>query len=73
MRTREKFRSGDVVQLKSGGPSMSVKCYVYLLGAEESDMIYCQWFDDKGELKGGEFHENSLAKVDAQHDGKSRE
>lgn len=36
----QEFKVGDVVQLKSGGPNMTV----YAISAERK--IYCTWFHD---------------------------
>jgi uncharacterized protein YodC (DUF2158 family) len=51
------FQLGDRVQLRSGGPLMTV--------GEVSDdgSIWCEWFDSKGELKANSFKPHSLAKV----------
>lgn len=49
----EKFKSGDLVVLKSGGPEMTIKS-IY------SDEIVCQWFAGK-KLEQGRFAPESLA------------
>jgi uncharacterized protein YodC (DUF2158 family) len=36
-----KFKPGDTVRLKSGGPLMTVA------EIEENDFVRCAWFDDK--------------------------
>ena len=54
----EKFKVGDVVRLKSGGPSMTV-----LANEEDIDFIICQWFDGE-ELKDGSFSPESLDMVE---------
>jgi len=38
----EQFKPGDVVVLRSGGPSMTVECI------EEDGRVSCRWFDDQG-------------------------
>lgn len=48
------FKPGDVVQLKSGGPIMTVKFL------DEDGDIYCEWFDKKEELKGSRFTVHQL-------------
>jgi len=46
------FKIGDVVQLKSGGPLMTIN------SVEESE-YYCQWFVDN-KMNDGSFHRDSL-------------
>ena len=53
----EQIKEGDVVQLKSGGPSMTVE------SIEENGYLYCQWFTDK-KLRGETFNPNSLEKTE---------
>jgi uncharacterized protein YodC (DUF2158 family) len=49
------FKAGDVVQLKSGGPQMTVSSLL------ANDRGYrCQWFDSKHELKTGNFMEGEV-------------
>ncbi|MDN8559321.1 YodC family protein [Citrobacter werkmanii] len=50
----DKFKGGEVVQLKSGGPVMTVSHY-----SASSETYVCQWFD-KNDLKASKFPENSL-------------
>ncbi|MGO9571979.1 MAG: YodC family protein [Desulfomonilaceae bacterium] len=50
------FKIGDVVQLKSGGPHMTV----YKV---DEDEIYTQWFDEKNKQQAGVFVEAVLDKV----------
>ena len=38
------FKAGDVVKLKSGGPTMTVK-QVGKFGYDEHESAECQWFD----------------------------
>ncbi len=47
---------GDRVQLKSGGPVMTVG------EVSSDDSLWCQWFD-KGELKANSFNPRVLVKV----------
>lgn len=53
-RMANKFNDGDVVQLKSGGPLMTIARY-----SERLSAYRCQWFD-KNELSTEHFPENSL-------------
>jgi uncharacterized protein YodC (DUF2158 family) len=41
MSTTQKFKIGDAVQHKSGGPRMIVKGYE----PQGSDQVVCEWFD----------------------------
>lgn len=50
------FKPGDVVTLKSGGPSMTIRWVEAADGVEEA---YCEWFVD-AEQKGGRFATTSL-------------
>lgn len=47
------LKVGDVVQLKSGGPKMTVSQYPFktISGVENKDQVECRWFDDKNQLK----------------------
>lgn len=49
-----KFQPGTVVQLKSGGPLMTVAVF-----SETYGQYFCEWFD-KSETKNGYFYETSL-------------
>jgi uncharacterized protein YodC (DUF2158 family) len=49
----DQFKTGEVVQLKSGGPKMTVLGYdVYGMGETEKK-YKCTWFDDKHQLVEG--------------------
>lgn len=50
------IKEGDVVQLKSGGPKMTIS------RIKDSDAIFCEYFLE-GELKWVEMKESSLKKV----------
>ena len=53
----QKLKIGDVVELKSGGPDMTIKSI-----DENGDFIHCQWFSgDKVEV--GHFPPDSLQLV----------
>ncbi|EML4892853.1 TPA: DUF2158 domain-containing protein [Klebsiella pneumoniae] len=54
----EKLEDGTVVQLKSGGPLMTVSYF-----DDERGQYYCEWFV-KDERKSGFFSGTSLAKYD---------
>lgn len=43
---RPSFKVGDLVQLKSGGPKMTICGFEYAFQNPE-----CQWFDDSGHLQ----------------------
>ena len=45
----EQFKPGDVVQLKSGGPLMTVR------GVSDSECL-CEWFSDSTPKKGSYLH-----------------
>ena len=55
----QEFQVGDIVKLKSDGPPMTVN---KLLEPSEGGMKYleCYWFDDKKQLKKGEFASNAV-------------
>jgi uncharacterized protein YodC (DUF2158 family) len=50
------FRAGDVVQLKSGGPKMTVS------SEEQYGMTYCVWFEGSKQ-QGANFNVETLKKV----------
>lgn len=54
----KKFKTGDLVVLRSGGPQMTVKDVAHNGG------YYCQWFAGK-KLESGHFEEDSLEYVPA--------
>jgi uncharacterized protein YodC (DUF2158 family) len=54
----DKFKVGDIVQLKSGGPEMTVNQGP----VSYRDAYHCQWFAGK-KLESGDFPENSLKPV----------
>jgi uncharacterized protein YodC (DUF2158 family) len=55
----EKFKEGDVVQLLSGGPKMTVS------GKKDRPYyhVYCIWFSNDGVIHTQLFEENVLQKV----------
>lgn len=52
------FKVGDIVQLKSGGPEMTVQT----LPSTHNQYYTCQWFAGK-KLESGHFKEESLKPV----------
>ena len=50
------FNVGDVVEMKSGGPHMTVE-------KGEGGTVYCAWFDGK-DVKRGHFPPGMLKKVE---------
>lgn len=56
MTKEEKIKVGEVVQLKSGGPEMTV------VGFTTFDTILCAWFAD-GKPFEKDFPENALEKI----------
>ena len=55
----EKFQTGDIVQLKSGGPKMTVVGYADIFGTSDKKTVRCQWFAGS-KLESGSFPEDSL-------------
>jgi len=63
-----KFTIGDIVQLKSGGPDMTVSetaSYNPFDGSKFpfNGTIYTVWFEN-GKQSGGNFHQDMLDKID---------
>lgn len=56
MSAKHNFKVGDVVELKSGGPLMTVS---EINAGHEADEIECQWFGGK-KLEVGRFPPESL-------------
>ncbi len=52
------FNIGDTVQLKSGGPLMTVAYY------NHDGQCVCNWFNNKDEVITAVFHDEMLAKED---------
>ena len=49
-----KFKTGDVVQLKSGGPAMTVS------KEQGNGELFCQWFDATEKYQSQSFESDSL-------------
>jgi uncharacterized protein YodC (DUF2158 family) len=56
----KKFKTGDVVRLRSGGPNMTVVSYGKYLDGEK---WACKWFDDKRHVIEDTFFEEELELV----------
>ena len=50
------YKSGDVVELKSGGPQMTI-VEVFPIGkwSHPKGLIHCQWFDVESKLRNAPF------------------
>lgn len=48
----EEFKAGDVVELKSGGPKMTVK-QTGKMALSNKFMIWCDWFDGQKKMSEG--------------------
>ncbi len=59
----QKFEDGAVVQLKSGGPTMTVSDFAAFGMGETEESYLCRWFE-KTTVKEGLFKEASLRRVD---------
>lgn len=57
MPTQSKIDKGDTVQLKSGGPVMTVQVC-------SQNLAYCVWFDEESTRKEGSFEVGTLVKVE---------
>jgi uncharacterized protein YodC (DUF2158 family) len=55
MQSEEGIQVGDVVELASGGPAMTVQ-------ARSQDLVYCAWMAD-GRLQQGTFHLSTLRRI----------
>lgn len=60
-----KYKIGDIVKLKSGGPEMTVRKVDSNMGGEFLGSYRCQWFAGK-KLDAGVFPEESLVEVPAE-------
>lgn len=60
------FNPGDLVGLKSGGPTMTVK---HIGNMYDDEIVVCEWFDEKNKLCNGEFAAASLERREAPSKG----
>ncbi len=67
---KQTYKTGDIVQLKSGGPKMAVNRYVEsdiiddaVDGPKDGPHVVCQWFAG-AKLERGTFPEQSLQPVE---------
>lgn len=60
----DKFEKGDLVRLKSGGPTMTVS----KVGGPVNPPIHCKWFSD-GKVQSASFGPESLTKVEEDDEG----
>ena len=61
----QRFANGALVQLRSGGPQMTVKNFGdYMMGAKKNHYL-CTWFDAKGQRQEDTFAEHELEAVEA--------
>ena len=61
--SEQKFSTGDVVRLKSGGPKMTIVGYGKYGMAAVSESYKCKWFDEKNKLVEDVFTEAELELV----------
>ena len=63
----QNFKKGDTVELKSGGPTMTIEKYKWEVGydySKESDhIVICTWFDTKGDLQTRPFEQEAPSKI----------
>ena len=64
------FKAGDIVQLKSGGPSMTVD----QTGRDgyDQERIWVTWFDENHRLRQGTFAPEALKPAEEQTESKTR-
>jgi uncharacterized protein YodC (DUF2158 family) len=58
----EEIKAGDVVELKSGGPRMTVDSYSTNGNEEDKNVVLCCWFD-VNMIRMNTFSTSSLRKV----------
>ena len=58
------FKAGDTVELKSGGPKMTIDRIGKKFASESHNSAYCSWFDEKKKQEHGWFALTSLKKIE---------
>ena len=58
----ETFKVGDIVQLRSGGPDMTI-ISVGISYISKEPLVGCKWFDASHTIMSDEFPPESLVKV----------
>ncbi len=58
-----KFKLGETVRLKSGGPDMVVQDYAATFPGELSTKAICKWFDKQNKAQSGTFEEEGLESI----------
>lgn len=60
MKASEQFQVGDLVKLKSGGPTMTIN---YIRNEQEDECV-CTWFNDKKEVISRHFSKATLVRIE---------
>lgn len=58
-----KFKPGDIVRLKSGGPDMTIVKPLISIGESHNGYYYTTWFAGKKQEKSN-FHEDTIVLVE---------
>ena len=56
MAIQQKFKTGDEVQHKSGGPKMIIKAYE----PKDGEEVTCEWFDKEHHVQERAFHQDTI-------------
>ena len=59
MSRQDKFKPGDIVKLKSGGPDMTIQEEQQISSGGKTGKYWCQWFAGK-KLERGNFPADSI-------------
>lgn len=62
---QQMFKKGDIVQLRSGGPKMTVEKYKFEIrslndSGESMHVVICKWFDNENNLVSHDFEQEAL-------------